>query len=390
MALFVNITNPPLEDFEETSLSKSSSIAATVLDVLSGLGFKVNQILLIGNYEEENAEVVKTHASTAPTDTQITLAAGAKFAHSTNTPVRLMPFDKFRIYQSNDGGQTYFLADTIDIRPDKIQTVYISPATTAAKFKIASYNSLTGLEGTLSDAIDGTGLDFGAVGAILDRVYDLYTDPSQKFIKSDEALLNYLNEGILDMWVRMTGLGKGYGVKRTGTSSDPDVSLVSGQNLYSFLSDMLRPLKVALDYSNSGKFVRAKKFDPLLVDDENYFSESDPRHTLHHNQIEINPKPKSSAGKMRLWYVFIPAPLISTTEKPKLPAVYLATKTLVDFCIARIYEKAYKPERASYFLQAYENGVTAWISAISVRSAEPEAVHLFGEDLEGGSNAVIY
>jgi hypothetical protein len=389
VAVFLSITNPALEDFEATALSRASSAGATILNVLSGLGFRANQILLFGRYDEENAEIVRTHAATAPTSSQITLAAGALFPHSTNTPIRLMPYDRFRIYQSNDGGLTFFLADTIDIRPDKNITTYISPATAAARFRIASFNTLTGKEGTLSDVIVGTGLDFGAVGAILDRVYDLYNDPTQKFIKSDDIILNYLNEGIQDMWTRMTGLGQGYGVKRTGTTSDPDISLVSGQTLYSFLSDMVRPMKIALDYSGSGRFVAAKPYDPLFKDEDNQFSETEPGYHLLHDQIEIDPTPRSATGRMRLWYAAMPAPIFSITDRPKLPAVHLTTKTLVDFCVARIYEKAFKSERASYFLQAYENGVTAWLSAIAKRRGDfPSKVGSFADGLR--DEQVIY
>ena len=389
MAVFINITNPPLEDFEQTSLSGSASAGVTTLNVISGLGFRVNQILLMGEYGEENAEIVRTHTTTAPGNNQITLAGAIRFAHSTNTPIRLMPFDRFRVYQSNDGGINFFLADTIDIRPDRNITTYISPATAAARFKIASFNSLTGLEGSLSDAIAGVGLSFAAVGTILDRVYDLYTDPGQRFIKSDEILLNYLNEGYLDLWVRMTGLGQGYGTKKTGGITDPDILLVSGQNSYQLPADMLRPVKIGIDYTGSGRFARAKRFDPLLTDDDNMFSEGNPRHSLFHDHIEINPTPQTSAGKMRLWYVYMPTMLISATEVLKIPAAEMATKSLIDFCIARVYEKAYKPERASYFLQAYENGVTAWLSSIAVRDQETQTVHSFADGWEDGSQ-VIY
>lgn len=367
---------------ERTALSGAALSGASVLNVFSGLGFAVDEFLILGNYGEENAELVRIHGTTAPTNNQITLSAGTRFAHSTNTPVRRILHNMWRVYRSDDGGHTFALEATIDVRPDHHQTVYISPATASARFRISSFNSVTLREGVQTDAIAATGLDFSSLGAILDRVYDLYSDPTQKFIKSDSVLITYLNEGYFDLWVRMTGLGQGYGVKKTGTVTDPDISLVSGQGLYVFPSDMVRPTKVALDYGGSGKFIRARKFDPLLVDDENQFSESDPRHALHHDQIEINPVPRTSAGRMRLWYVFMPAPLMSITEKTRLPAVELATKMLVDFCIARVYEKAYKPERASYFLQAYENGVMAWLSAISNRDQETETVHAFAEGLE--------
>jgi hypothetical protein len=84
-----------------------------------------------------------------------------------------------------------------------------------------------------------------------------------------------------------------------------------------------------------------------------------------------------------LYYVFSPKPLEFITDKLPLPAPDLASKILVDYCIARVYEKAFKTERASYFLQAYENGVSAWLTAIAGRTEDiPKFVHSFGEDWE--------
>jgi len=98
--LYIPITNPSLENAQKTMLSKRQDVNDTVLNVYSGLGFSCNKVLLIGNYNEEIAEIVYTHASTPPTTTTITLASGLKFAHSVDTPVREMLYDKFRVYRS--------------------------------------------------------------------------------------------------------------------------------------------------------------------------------------------------------------------------------------------------------------------------------------------------
>jgi len=78
--LYIPITNPSLENAQKTMLSKRQDVNDTVLNVYSGLGFSCNKVLLIGNYNEEIAEIVYTHASTPPTTTTITLASGLKFA----------------------------------------------------------------------------------------------------------------------------------------------------------------------------------------------------------------------------------------------------------------------------------------------------------------------
>ena len=379
MAVYLTITNPALEDFEETMLTKPVAVGDTVLNVLSGRGFKKNDILLIGNYGEENAEIVYVSDTVDPTDTTITLAQGLRFAHSVNTPVRFMPFDKFRIYISTDGGVSYNLADTIPIAPDSNQTIYVSPAAPTALFKVASYNSKTYFEGPLSDAISGMGLGFSQIGRILDRVYDLYNDPEQKFIKSDEILLNYLNEGYLDLFTRMSALGQGYATKKI----DNDIELKAGVDTYDLPSDFSRMVKVLIDYRGTGDFKIARPMDLSLLEERDVFSESNPGYCLLHNQIKINPTPKINGGKMRLYYVFLPKPLEEITERLNLPAPDLASKILVDYCIARVYEKAFKTERASYFLQAYENGVSAWLTAIAGRQDDiPRFVGQFGEGWE--------
>ncbi|MEM5853851.1 MAG: hypothetical protein QW228_05780 [Candidatus Aenigmatarchaeota archaeon] len=379
MAVYLTITNPSLEEFQRTALSKAASQSDTVLNVLSGVGFKKGDILLIGEYGEENAEIVYVSDTVDPTTTQITIKSpGLKFPHSENTPVTYMPFDKFRIYQSNDGGQNWFVADTIDIQPDSIETIYVAAGGETSLFKIASYNSVTELEGTKSDAILGSGLGFSQIGFILDRIYDLFQDPEQRFIKSDEMLLNYVNEGYLDLFTRMSALGQGYAMKIS-----EEIPLETGKDIYDLPADFSKMSKVLIDYTGSGKYAIAKPMDILLIGEEDSFSESEPGYCLLHNQIKINPTPKNSNGKMKFYYVFNAQPLKSMTEKLNLPAPDLASKLLVDFALARIYEKAYKPDRASYFLQAFENGVSAWLTAIAKRQSDfPKFVHQFGEDWE--------
>ena len=375
MSVYIPITNPSLDDFEKAMLSKKHESADTTLYVFSGRGFGVNQILLIGNYNEEIAEIVFTHATTVPTDTTITLSAGLKFPHSVNTPVRRMLYNQFRIYRSDDKGVNWTLEKTISISPDSHQTVYISGSGAGALFRITSYNSITAIESTPSDALSGVGLGFSSVGYILDRVYDLFADPSQEYIKSDATLLNYLNEGYIDLWTRLSGLGQGYGVKRTGTAIDADISLSQDKTIYDLPDDCITIKKVMIDYAGNGKFVSTGYYDPLFKDEDNTYSQSSPRYTLYAAKMEIDPTPTKTAGKIRLWYVYAPEPLQSMIAYLLLPSPNLASKVLVDFCIARLYEKAYKPERASYFLQAYENGVTSWLNAVSKRRGDyPDSI----------------
>ncbi|GAG36059.1 unnamed protein product, partial [marine sediment metagenome] len=74
-------------DARKTYLTAAVAAAGTSLTVQSIKEFAINQILCIGELGEEETEIVKTHASTTPTGTTITLVTGGvTFAHAINTP----------------------------------------------------------------------------------------------------------------------------------------------------------------------------------------------------------------------------------------------------------------------------------------------------------------
>ena len=67
-----NNTNLTLQSIQTVLTADMASGSAT-LTVKNITGFAINQILVIGNFGNEGAEVIKTHASTAPTGSTITL-----------------------------------------------------------------------------------------------------------------------------------------------------------------------------------------------------------------------------------------------------------------------------------------------------------------------------
>jgi len=368
--IFLQIENPSLVNLEFTALSQAASAGATILNVLSGKYFKKNDILLIGDYGAESSEIVYISSTIDPTTSQITLQSALQFSHSANTPVRLMPYDKFRIYISYDNGNSYNLTDTIPIQVDDINTVYISSASGTALFKVASYNSITMVEGALSEALLGAGLDFDAAGTIVDRVYDIYNDPNKEFIPDSQTIMNYLNEGYADLWTRVAEIKGNY------LMTSQDISVVSGTDTYNLPTDLLKLEGVYLVSDN----VFIKPYDLLLEPDLSNFA--DTRYILIKNQIKLIPTPNKNQT-MRIYYTPQASLLSLATDKIQLPSSYTASKLLVDYCVARIYEKAYKPDRASYFLQAFENGVSAWLASLSRRSTDfSDTVHPMFEGLE--------
>jgi len=82
------------KDKKFTYLSADATSGGSTLTVQSIVGFGVNQILCIGEIGEEQSEVIKTHATTAPSGTTITLASNLVFNHSQDTKVYLVDYDQ--------------------------------------------------------------------------------------------------------------------------------------------------------------------------------------------------------------------------------------------------------------------------------------------------------
>lgn len=103
--------------------SVPSAAGSTTLTVNNTTGFTNGQVLLIGNWGEPTAEIVKTHATTTPTTTVITLAAATINDHYDDTPVTVIDFNQVEFSHSDtDGGVKTVLA-TKNIMAVKLETV---------------------------------------------------------------------------------------------------------------------------------------------------------------------------------------------------------------------------------------------------------------------------
>jgi hypothetical protein len=85
----------------KTYLNSSLAAGVGAITVFSISGFVVgNYYVLIGGIGAGNSELVKIHASTAPTGTTITLAANTVNAHDANEPVYFVLFNQWDFYNA--------------------------------------------------------------------------------------------------------------------------------------------------------------------------------------------------------------------------------------------------------------------------------------------------
>jgi len=96
-----NISQELFENARYTYLSAAVSASGESLTVQSINKFAVNQILFIGELGDEKSEIVKTHASTAPSGTTITLVSGGvTYDHPIDTKVYIIDYDQVVFYHS--------------------------------------------------------------------------------------------------------------------------------------------------------------------------------------------------------------------------------------------------------------------------------------------------
>lgn len=151
----------------ETFLTAEAASGVSALTVQSIKSFAVNQILLIGELGDENSEIIKTHAETAPTGSTITLASVLVHTHSPYTKIRVMLYDQVEIsHAATKTGDKTVLA-TKDIQADAVETRYDDSAHSSGYYFTRYKNSIDSSFSDYSDPIPYTGYERNTVGFVI-------------------------------------------------------------------------------------------------------------------------------------------------------------------------------------------------------------------------------
>lgn len=132
-----------------TYLASNTASGVTTLTVQNITGFAVNQILIIGGLGNQGSEIVKTHASSAPSGTTITLASATLKPHAIGTPVQLIQYDQAEFSHSSTIDGSKSVLATVSVWADNLTTNYIDNANTSGYYF-----------GRFKDTIDTTYSDY--------------------------------------------------------------------------------------------------------------------------------------------------------------------------------------------------------------------------------------
>ena len=117
--------NPELLfDVISTPLTADSTAASGTLTVSGIIGVSVGDYLLIGEFGQETAEIVRVHTSSAPSGSTITLNANTVHAHARSELVYRIDRNQVEFSRATSLAGEKSVLTTADIRCDSLYTVY--------------------------------------------------------------------------------------------------------------------------------------------------------------------------------------------------------------------------------------------------------------------------
>ncbi|MEO0224273.1 MAG: hypothetical protein ABIL76_04170 [candidate division WOR-3 bacterium] len=372
------IRHPDKEGNQNTFLDAPAYAGDTTITVRNITGFSTNQILLIGEYATEIAEIVKTHSTIAPSGNTITLASALKQNHSTHSIVWLLDWDKIRIYRKTPPEISFTLIDEIDITPDQPHTVYSdNNGSLESEYKFEYKNSITNQVSLLSDIIPATGFPLEALWGLVEKAYTLFGRQAEKKFTKD-WVVEWINEGYRICISKIIQLDNEFYL------NEVIFNLQANKSEYLFTeitSKNVRRVKtLEIDYDNNGNFIPAEFITINTAPDFKSLLRNNPVFYLKQNSIVIEPSrffTDNSRARMR--YIYIPADLSSDAHIPELPKEYALN--LVNWALYRMHQADGKHDIGIHFRDLFTDGLTAMISDLQKRHPSLARQFRFPADL---------
>ncbi len=248
-------------DALETYLTSTASAADETLTVKNISGFTTDQILLIGEIGSENSEIIKTHATTTPTGTTITLASALSQSYQLGVKVRVVPYDQVEISYSTTTTGSKTVLDTVALTTDSVYTRYEDQDYSSGYYFIRFKNTALdpNIYSDYSDPIPYEGYGANTVGNII--AYALKRNKLDTFtsfidydfcIEEINSCLKYIT-GKLKKWTKLQEFDY-----QLGTLTRGNYSLAMPDNVwnnsYKSVLDVRVESKDALTYKDKKEF----------------------------------------------------------------------------------------------------------------------------------------
>jgi len=153
----------------KSSLKTDYAAGSGTITIYSISQFAINLVLLIGEFGSEGSEIIKTHASTAPTGFTVTLASNTAKPHSKDEPVYILSFDQVEFSHADTlTGSKSVLGSIVNIDPEQDLTRIEDTTNTSGYYFTRYKNSITSVFSDYSDGIPYDGMPDNTVGYAID------------------------------------------------------------------------------------------------------------------------------------------------------------------------------------------------------------------------------
>ncbi len=184
----------------KTSLNANFAAAVSAITVFSISGFAEGDFYVqSGETGSGNAEIVKIHASTAPSGNTITLAAGLANTHDANEPVYYLGYNQIEFSRATTASGTKSVLATNVIDPSKTSTIYLDTANTTGfgfiRFKNAAGTTFSGY----SAAAPYANAAFSTVEHITSEALRETKEKYDNKVLTPDYLIEQINEALRDI-----------------------------------------------------------------------------------------------------------------------------------------------------------------------------------------------
>src|SRR3990167_5115362 len=193
--LFVPISDLLISHQAATFITTDSITGLSVLTVKDIQNLRINQTLFVGQEGNQGSEIVKTHTSTVPSGSTVTLAATTKYPHTASTGVVLVPFDQLEISRSATSTGSKTVLVTTNISAGFLYTPYLVTQYTTGFFFARWKNSITSSFSPYSDATPVAGYTKLMARSVIDSAFgDINKEGNNRTdVLSDEYAFQQIN-----------------------------------------------------------------------------------------------------------------------------------------------------------------------------------------------------
>jgi hypothetical protein len=383
----LRFNHPDISANENTGLTQQANAGDTTLTVLDSIGFAINKLLLVGALGADDTEIVKTHTSTPPTQTLITLAAALLMNHPTDTPVALLDWDQIEISKATAKGGTYTVIATINITPDEDGTTYKDTGgLTTDYYRIRFINSIDATFSGNSAEFPATGFTDETLAGMVQAIYNEFSKQSNKLLRRTD-IVRWLNEGYMKVATAFIDQDIDYYIKYGTDGNGGLIPFLAGQRSYSVTGSMPDFVRAKRwDFTFDGvNFYPADPIDSTFDNPASTYVNTTPKYYYEASNIVPRPLPTQSVGGMRPRYVYLP-PLMTTDDMvPDLPP---GRRTiLVNYALQKAFQADNKMDTANYYGTLFQNDTEAILTLAKNRYPEmPNVIPMFGMAVEPETN----